>query len=89
MVVEWSGGLNLFINNAGLSEWRPVQEVDEDFWDRMIEVNLKGTFFGCQMAAWHLPPGGCIINISILAGKRGSSKNSVYCASKLGVTGLT
>jgi 3-oxoacyl-[acyl-carrier protein] reductase/meso-butanediol dehydrogenase/(S,S)-butanediol dehydrogenase/diacetyl reductase len=55
----------------------------------MVDTVLKGTFFGCQAAARHLPPGGCIINISSLAGKRGSANNAVYCAAKFGVNGVT
>lgn len=87
--VEWTGRLDVMINNAGFSEWRRVEEVDETFWERMINTNLKGTFFGCKTAALHLQEGGCIINISSLAGKRGSANNSVYCASKFGVNGIT
>jgi NAD(P)-dependent dehydrogenase (short-subunit alcohol dehydrogenase family) len=86
---EWTGRLDIFINCAGFSEWRPVNEVDSDFWNRMIDTNLKGTFWGSKVAAEHLSKGGCIINISSLAGKRGSANNSVYCASKFGVNGLT
>jgi 3-oxoacyl-[acyl-carrier protein] reductase/meso-butanediol dehydrogenase/(S,S)-butanediol dehydrogenase/diacetyl reductase len=77
------------VNNAGYSGWRPLDRIDEDFWDQMIDTNLKGVLFGCQAAAPHLPRGGSIINISSLAGKRGSANNSVYCASKFGVNGVT
>lgn len=87
--LDWTGRLDVFINNAGYSAWRPVAGVDEAFWEEMIETNLKGTFFGCQAAAAHLQEGGCIINLSSLAGKRGSANNSVYCASKFGVNGIT
>ncbi len=88
--LEWTGRIDVFINCAGYSAWKPVVGIDEHFWDQMIDTNLKGTFFGCQAAAEHLQsPGGSIINISSLAGKRGSANNSVYCASKFGVNGLT
>jgi 3-oxoacyl-[acyl-carrier protein] reductase/meso-butanediol dehydrogenase/(S,S)-butanediol dehydrogenase/diacetyl reductase len=87
--LEWGGGVNAYINNAGFSEWRPVELVDEDFWNCMIDTNLKGVFWGCKNAATVLTEGGCIINISSLAGKRGSANNSVYCASKFGVNGIT
>ena len=85
----WTGGIDVFINSAGLSAWRPLAKVDEEFWHRLIDTNLKGTFFGCQAAAASLEQGGCIINVSSLAGKRGSTNNSVYCASKFGVNGIT
>jgi NAD(P)-dependent dehydrogenase (short-subunit alcohol dehydrogenase family) len=87
--IDFGGGLDVMINNAGYSEWMPVDGVDEVFWDRMVDTNLKGTFFGCQAGAAHLKEGGTIVNLSSLAGKRGSANNSVYCASKFGVSGIT
>ncbi len=87
--IEWTGRLDVYINCAGFSEWRPIKDVDEEFWNRMIDTNLKGTFWGCKAASRVLQKGGCIINISSLAGKRGSANNSVYCASKFGVNGIT
>jgi NAD(P)-dependent dehydrogenase (short-subunit alcohol dehydrogenase family) len=87
--VDETGRIDAVINNAGYSQWRPAAEVDEEFWDRMIDTNLKGTFFGCQAAGTHLAEGGVIVNISSLASKRGSANNSVYCASKFAVNGIT
>ena len=87
--LKWTGRLDVYINCAGYSEWRSVARVDQRFWETMIDTNLKGTFWGCKTAARFLSPGGVIINVSSLAGKRGSANNSVYCASKFGVTGLT
>ena len=86
---EWAGGVDAVVNNAGYSQWRPVAEVDEEFWDRMVDTNLKGTFFGCQAAGLHLQAGGAVVNISSLAAKRGSANNAVYCASKFGINGIT
>ena len=88
-VVEWTGGLDVAINNAGYSKWCPAEEATEDFWDQMVDTNLKGVFFGCQAAGRHLQSGGSIVNISSLASKRGSANNSVYCASKFGINGIT
>ncbi len=87
--LRWTGHLDVYINCAGFSEWRPVAEVDEAFWNEMIDTNLKGTFWGCKAAAEYMGTGGCIINISSIAGKRGTANNSVYCASKFGVNGVT
>jgi 3-oxoacyl-[acyl-carrier protein] reductase/meso-butanediol dehydrogenase/(S,S)-butanediol dehydrogenase/diacetyl reductase len=87
--VDWTGRLDAVVNNAGYSQWRPAAEVDEEFWNRMIDTNLKGTFFGCQAAGTRLTDGGAIINISSLASKRGSANNSVYCASKFAINGVT
>jgi NAD(P)-dependent dehydrogenase (short-subunit alcohol dehydrogenase family) len=87
--LKLTGRLDCFINCAGFSKWSPVNEVDEALWKQMIDTNLKGTFWGCKTAARHLADKGSIINVSSLAGKRGSANNSVYCASKFGVNGLT
>ncbi len=85
----WSGRLDVMVNCAGVSSWRPLSEIDEVFWDLVVETNLKGTLFGCKAAAERMSLGGSIINISSLAGKRGSANNAVYCASKFGVNGIT
>lgn len=81
--------VDVYINCAGFSKWQAVDKIDEKFWDDMMNTNLKGTFWGCKVAARALSKGGCIINVSSLAGKRGSANNAVYCASKFGITGLT
>ncbi|MBI3608071.1 MAG: SDR family oxidoreductase [Nitrospirae bacterium] len=89
VAVKKTGTLNVYINNAGFSEWRPIEKIDEKFFDDLIGTNLKGAFWGCKAASSAMQDGGCIINISSIAGKRGSANNSAYCASKFGVNGLT
>jgi 3-oxoacyl-[acyl-carrier protein] reductase/meso-butanediol dehydrogenase/(S,S)-butanediol dehydrogenase/diacetyl reductase len=85
-----SGGtFDVYVNNAGFSAWRPIGEIDEPFLDELLGTNLKGVFWGCKAAAAGMDRGGCIINISSLAGKRGTPNNSAYCASKFGVNGVT
>jgi len=87
--LDWTGRIDVYINCAGFSEWKRVEKVDENFLNKMIDTNLKGTFFGCQAAASGMKKEGCIINISSLAGKRGSANNSAYCATKFAVNGIT
>lgn len=83
------GGIDVMINNAGVSIWRKVGAVDEEFWNQLVDTNLKGVFWGCKAAAARMSAGGSIVNMASLAGKRGSANNAVYCASKFGVVGLT
>ena len=88
-----SGAVNrlvAWINNAGLSAWRPIELIDEEFFDQLMGVNPKVCILGmqasCKAVGTHR---GSIINISSIAGKRGSANNSMYCATKFGMNGLT
>lgn len=87
--MEKTGRLDAYINNAGYSAWRPISEIDEDFLGDILDTNLKGAFWGCKAASEVMSEGSAIINISSLAGKRGSANNAAYCASKFGMNGLT
>ncbi len=87
--MAWTGRVDCFINNAGFSEWRPIEEIDEEFLTSILETNLMGYFWGAQAAAAILQPGSCLINISSLAARRGTPNNSAYVATKFGVAGLT
>jgi len=83
------GSLDVFINCAGVSRWRAVGGIDEPFLEESIDTNVFGTLWGCAAAAPMLSRGGCIVNVSSLAGKRGSANNSAYCAAKFAVNGIT
>ena len=87
--ISIAGNLDVWVNNAGISSWRPITAIDEKFFDELMNINLKGAFWGCKAAAQNMPNGGAIINISSIAGKRGSANNAMYCATKFGVNGLT
>ena len=89
IALGWTNNLDCYINNAGFSGWRSIASVNEDFIKDMFETNLYGYFWGAQAAAAALKAGGSILNISSLAAKRGTPNNSVYSATKFGVTGLT
>jgi 3-oxoacyl-[acyl-carrier protein] reductase/meso-butanediol dehydrogenase/(S,S)-butanediol dehydrogenase/diacetyl reductase len=81
--------LRAFVNNAGFSEWQPIENINSNFLQDILETNLMGYFWGSKAAAKGLNPGGSIINISSLAARRGTPNNSAYVASKFGVAGLT
>lgn len=81
----------ILINNAGAAESAPFQRLDEAHWQRMIAVNLTGTYHGCRAALpLMLEAGfGRIVNIASTAGLTGYPYVAAYCAAKHGVIGLT
>lgn len=81
--------MRAFVNNAGFSEWQPIESIDPVFLQNILETNLMGYFWGTKAAARGLKRNGSIINISSLAARRGTPNNSAYVASKFGVAGLT
>lgn len=88
--MAWGGRLDALINAAGIWTEGSAEQVDEDEWDRVFDVNLKGTFFMIRAAIPHLrATQGSIINLSSDAGLQGVNGAAVYCASKGGVSLLT
>ncbi len=85
------GRVDLLVNNAGLGQWASITECDEDEWERIQSVNLKGTFL-CTRAVLPImmqQRSGYIVNIASVAGKSGFAGSSAYSASKFGVVGFT
>jgi NAD(P)-dependent dehydrogenase (short-subunit alcohol dehydrogenase family) len=84
------GRLDLLINAAGVWTEGPAAEATEEEWDRVIDINLKGTFFACRYAVPALEESeGQIVNIASDAGLMGNAGAAIYCASKGGVVLLT
>lgn len=85
------GPLTTLVNSAGVSKMVPFLESSEELWDLTMDVNLKATFLTCQIAIERMLEhgGGEILNMSSLSGKKASSWQTIYCASKFGVQGLT
>jgi NAD(P)-dependent dehydrogenase (short-subunit alcohol dehydrogenase family) len=86
------GRLDVMVNNAGVFDgFVSVLETSEDLWDRVIDINLKGQFFGCKRALQHMVPNGHgrIINMSSVGGLKGGADGASYTVSKFGVIGLT
>jgi len=90
-VEEKDGSLTTLVNSAGISKMVPFLESSEELWDLTMNVNLKATFLCCQVAIGRMLEhgGGEILNMSSLSGKKASSWQTIYCASKFGVQGLT
>jgi NAD(P)-dependent dehydrogenase (short-subunit alcohol dehydrogenase family) len=86
------GRIDILVNNAGIYPSAPLLEIDEQTWDRVFAVNLKGTLFAAQTVAKlaMIPQkSGRIINISSCDGRRPTAGIAHYAASKAGVISLT
>lgn len=85
------GRIDILVNNAGIGNMRPVWGMPRTAFERVVEVNLIGTFLTTKHV-WHpmrKMGGGSIINISSLGGLRGYPLLTAYCASKWGQIGFT
>ena len=91
-VVEAAGDVDVMVNNAARTVSRPFWEIEHDEWDDVLAVNLRGVFFGCQLAGEHMRERGHgrIINLASLAGQQGGAvAGAHYAASKAGIIVLT
>jgi 3-oxoacyl-[acyl-carrier protein] reductase len=85
------GRLDVLINNAGVEKRAPFLEIRPEDWQRLLDVNLSGTFYCTQAAAREMAKRryGRIVNISSVAGLIGPIDLAAYGVSKAGVIGLT
>lgn len=88
---ERFGEAHVLVNNAGQAEGAPLAEISRALWERMLAVNLTGSFLCTQqvLPAMLEAGGGRIVNIASSAGLRGYNRLTAYCAAKHGVVGLT
>lgn len=90
--VKSLGGLDVLVNNAGISgPTAPVEEMAPDAWEMVMQVDLTGTFNVTRLAIPHLKESsaGVIINMSSVAGRFGYANRSPYCTAKWGLIGFT
>jgi NAD(P)-dependent dehydrogenase (short-subunit alcohol dehydrogenase family) len=85
------GGIDVLVNNASVSQNLPLALMDEEDWDRVVDINLKGTFVTSKAVLRGMirRRGGVILNIGSLVSVRMLEAPLHYCASKAGLKGLT
>lgn len=90
VLADW-GRIDVLVNNAGVASKATTAELDENAWDQVMDVNLKGVFLCSQavIPAMQRAGGGRIIHMTSIAGQTGGGIGPHYAASKAGVIGLT
>lgn len=86
------GGIQILVNSAGIAgPNHAIVEYPDSEWQRVIDINLTGTFNTCKAVLPHMVAGGYgrVVNIASIAGKEGNPNAGPYAASKAGVIGLT
>jgi 3-oxoacyl-[acyl-carrier protein] reductase len=91
-VVDALGGLDIVVNNAGISIDALLMRAREEDWDKLERTNLRGTLLVSKAAARHLlraKERGRIINLSSVVGEQGNVGQAMYAATKAGIIGMT
>lgn len=91
-VLERSGRVDIVVNGAGINSPTPFLDITEEEFDRIVRVNLKGLFLGCQVFGQHLVErgkGGSIINLGSMSGMVPLSRVFTYSATKAAVHNLS
>lgn len=91
-VADAFGRIDILVNNAGILHTTPIEDIVEEEWDRICDVNLKSVFFMSQQVLPYMKQqkSGKILNISSVAGRMGGKANGLgYTATKAGMIGLT
>ena len=89
--IEWLGGVDLLLNNAGLGYFARFDELQLAHFDEMLATNLRGCFLSAQAVVPRMKAqgSGLIVNISSIAGKYASERGAGYCASKFGLMAMS
>jgi 3-oxoacyl-[acyl-carrier protein] reductase len=91
-VIDQFGSVDILVNNAGIvGTDTPVKDLEESDWDRVLDINLKGTYLCSRAAVRHMIPRktGVIVSVASISGKEGNANMAPYSVSKAGVICFT
>ncbi|MEH7455501.1 SDR family NAD(P)-dependent oxidoreductase [Gottfriedia acidiceleris] len=88
-VIDKIGKLDILINNAGISAFKPLLSLSTDEWDRVINTNLRSVFISSREAAKVMNNGGRIINMASTRAIMSEPNSEAYAASKGGIVSIT
>ncbi len=83
------GPIHGLVNSAGINRTGPSAALAVEDWQRVLDVDLSGTFYACQAAYPHLEPGAAIVNLASVFAMRALPGRVAYAAAKHGVVGVT
>lgn len=89
--VKWAGDISVLVNSAGIYIEKAIEDVSEEEYDSLMNINTKGTYFMCQAVAEMMKKAGrgSIVNVASDAGLHGNYMCTLYCASKGAVVAMT
>jgi NAD(P)-dependent dehydrogenase (short-subunit alcohol dehydrogenase family) len=88
--IQKFGRIDHVFNCAGVNPTSiPLEDTSDEYWDKLVNTNLKGVFLVTRECLPHLKRGASIVNVSSISGIRGSAFQSVYCTTKFGLIGMS
>jgi NAD(P)-dependent dehydrogenase (short-subunit alcohol dehydrogenase family) len=88
-IMERFGRIDALVNSAGINRTGPAETLPAADWQRVIDVDLSGTFYACQAVYPHLRDGGAIVNLASVLATRARAGRIAYAAAKAGVIAVT
>ncbi len=89
-VISTFGCIDHIFNCAGVNPTsHPLENTTDDYWDKLVNTNLKGTYNITRACIPHLKPGASFVNVSSVAGLHPTAQQAIYCATKYGILGFS